>query len=110
MLGSPGEANSIEGEFLLAVDGVPTPSLDDVVAATRGIEERKREERKSCSSGGGERAAGCREPRRHVRVETADTSGRRFVKPLEPDPLFWPLSEMSQNAQGAWACDERAGL
>jgi len=107
MLGSPGEANNIEGEFLVAVDGVPTPSLDDVVAAAQGIEERRREERKSRS--GGEGGVG-REPRRHVRVESADSSGRRFVRPLEPDPLFWPLFEMSQSAQGVWACDERAGL
>jgi S1-C subfamily serine protease len=92
-LGSPGEASNIEGEFLLAVDGVPTPTLDAVIAlsATSAVPPQ----------------SGCKEGRHHLRVESADLSGRRFMKTLEPDPLFWPTCEMFQNPAGVWSCVER---
>mmetsp|Transcript_128267 Transcript_128267/g.411012 ORF Transcript_128267/g.411012 Transcript_128267/m.411012 type:complete len:1032 (+) Transcript_128267:77-3172(+) len=93
MLGSPGEANGIEGEFLVKVNGMPTPDLDAVLAVTKEVE------RDIKTTAGGRRA--------HVRVESADSKGRHFVRPLEPDPLFWPLVELSQDAHGAWSCDER---
>eukprot|EP00929_Paragymnodinium_shiwhaense_P001397 TRINITY_DN10162_c0_g1_i1.p1 TRINITY_DN10162_c0_g1~~TRINITY_DN10162_c0_g1_i1.p1 ORF type:complete len:1127 (-),score=274.09 TRINITY_DN10162_c0_g1_i1:93-3473(-) len=82
LLGSPAEANAIEGDVVVAVDGIPTPNLDALLAL-----EKK---------GGG----------RHRRVETADLSGRRFVAALEPNPLFWPVVEIGQNDQGVWACVE----
>merc|ERR1712032_1197412 len=32
LLGSPSETENIEGEFLISVDGIPTPTLDAVVS------------------------------------------------------------------------------
>lgn len=92
MLGSPGEANDIKGEFLVKVNGVPTPDLDSVLAVTREVE------REAVS------ARTCRRP--HLRVESKDIKGQHFMRPLEPDPLFWPLVELSQDAHGTWSCVE----
>jgi S1-C subfamily serine protease len=94
MLGSPGEANAIDGDFVLSVDGNPTPTLDAVLALDDACQQS--------SQGAG--AA------RRLRVETADMVGRRFVKTLEPNPLFWPTCVMLQGARGGWSCAEhRAG-
>lgn len=87
MLGSPAEAHGIEGEVLVSVDGVLTRSLDDVARISS-----------SCN----DKASCCR----HMRIETADTSGRRFLKTLEPDPLFWPPSEVKQDCAGIWHFQE----
>jgi len=98
MLGSPAEASGLEGEFLVAVDGAPTPTLDALVACskktTKDLQQGSR----------------CRAKRWHLRVETADMNGRHFVKSLEPDHLFWPLCQMSQDSRGAWRCGEAVAL
>lgn len=85
LLGSPGEANGIEGDLLIAVDGVPTPTLEAVLSLDA-----------PCRGFG----------RHHIRVETADIKGERFMATLEPDPLFWPTCELSQDHQGVWSCVE----
>ena len=36
MLGSPGEADGVEGDFILAIDGVATPTLDALTKLGRG--------------------------------------------------------------------------
>jgi len=96
-LGSPADTHSIVGEFLVAVNGEPTPSLDAVVNLSSPKDSRTSlpalYPRESCG-------------RRHLRVESADMAGRHFVSMLEPDPLFWPTAEISQNQQGAWSCIE----
>lgn len=92
ILGSPAEAHGIEGEVLVSVDGVPARSLDDVA--------RFHTERVAQASGCGQKVAP------HLRIETADSSGRRFLKTLEPDPLFWPSSEVHQDADGVWHFQE----
>lgn len=92
LLGSPGEADNIEGEFLLAVEGTPTKTLDDIIMAARAA---------AAMAGGHSKGQ-----RHHLRVETADSSGLRFMKTLEPDPLFWPLFEIAQGPRGSWACTE----
>jgi hypothetical protein len=93
LLGSPGEANAIEGEFVLSVDGSPTHSLDAFLALETGKEH--------VSAKPGQPAA-----RRHLRVATADVTGRSFMTALEPDPLFWPTIEISMDPQGVWSCVE----
>ncbi|CAE7678667.1 unnamed protein product [Symbiodinium sp. CCMP2456] len=80
LLGSPAEASAIEGNFILGVDGIPTPNLESLL-----------------------RVGQCR---KHLRVETADIHGRRFLKALMPDPLYWPLFEMNQDEHGAWFYQE----
>jgi len=92
MLGSPAEADNVDGEFVVAVDGKPTPSLDAIL-------NMDAERSKGCQpSAEGER--------RHLRVETADLCGRRFVTTLEPDPLFWSTFELAQDEQGAFSYRE----
>lgn len=95
MLGSPGEANGIEGEFILSVDGRPTPSVDAILDVEQYV------------GSGGCVGAG-QKSRRFLRVETADMAGRRYMKTLEPDPLFWPTSHMLQGPDGTWSCMENA--
>jgi len=95
LLGSPGEADGIEGDYLVAVDGVPTPTLEAVDA----VSKLSREDVTAPATRLGER--------RHLRVETADICGRRFVAALEPDPLFWQISEVSQDRNGVWSWSER---
>jgi len=99
LLGSPAEADGVEGDFIMAVDGTPTPSLDAILA----LDRQQLPTHGADSAGGRETAP----PRRHLRVETADISGRRFMKALEPDPLFWPTMEISLDSHGAWSCVER---
>jgi S1-C subfamily serine protease len=94
-LGSPADANSIMGDFLISVDGKPTPTLDAVVK----LSSEKDLSTVSTPSSSCER--------HHLRVETADGAGRCFVSMLEPDPLFWPTSDISQDQQGAWSCIQR---
>jgi len=93
MLGSPGEADCIEGEFLLAVNSIPTPTLDAVIALDNQMTSTPP------TVGGGKQ-------RHHLRIESADTSGRRFMKTLEPDLLFWPVCQISQDNEGGWSCIE----
>jgi len=92
MLGSPAEAHSIEGEFVVAVDGKPTPSLDAILKMDA--------ERSSAAEGAAP------DETRHLRVETADLCGRRFVTTLEPDPLFWATFELAQDNHGAFSYKE----
>ncbi|CAE8638176.1 unnamed protein product, partial [Polarella glacialis] len=88
MLGSPAEAFGIEGEFIVAVNGTPTPNLDSLLELRHGVETMGH----------------CKQ--RHLRIESADTSGRHYLKTLEPDPLFWPTFEMRQDSKGAWSFHE----
>lgn len=90
-LGTPSEAYGINGDFLVAVDGLPTPSLDAVLLLghTR---------RNSTVAVG--------RPQNYLRIETSDTAGRRFMRTLEPDPLFCPVTELKQNEHGVWSCTE----
>jgi len=98
-LGSPAEAEDIEGEFIVAVDGEPTPTLDALAATCQ---------KSSLPAGTPVSSTLARRSgeQRHLRVESADVSGRRFMKTLVPDPLFWPTFEMSQDQHGAWSCFE----
>jgi len=104
MLGSPADAYSIAGDFLVSVDGEPTPTLDAVL-------------RLSSESSGTPNSStppgmipytpsSCHQ--RHLRVESADLVGRHYVSMLKPDPLFWPTAETSQDKQGSWSCVECA--
>lgn len=92
-LGSPADSNSIMGDFLVSVDGEPTPTLDAVV---------------KLSSQKLQATPGLPCERHRLRVESADVDGRHFVSMLEPDPLFWPTAEISQVQQGSWSCVECA--
>jgi len=91
MLGSPAEAHCVEGEFVVAVEGKPTPSLDAILKMDA--------ERSKC-------VAAPVDEQRHLRVETADLCGRRFVTTLEPDPLFWKTFELAQDEHGAFSYRE----
>jgi S1-C subfamily serine protease len=91
MLGSPAEADSVEGEFVVAVNGKPTPSLDAILAIDA---ERSKSTGASTTE------------QRHLRVETADLCGRRFVTTLEPDPLFWSTFELAQDEHGIFSYNE----
>lgn len=93
-LGSPADAHSIMGDFLVSVDGEPTPTLDAVL--------RLSSERATTSRSSDESSA----PPKHLRLESADFVGRRFVSMLKPDRLFWPTAETSQDKQGCWSCVE----
>lgn len=96
MLGSPGETDGIEGDILVAVNGTPTPTLDAVVALGQQMLPAL-----PAPTPSGERL--------HLRVETAGISGQRFMGTLEPDQLFWPTFEISQNQRGEWSCVELTG-
>lgn len=85
MLGSPAEADGIEGEFLVAVDGKPTPTLDAILAMDEGQKSKMGEQT------------------RHLRVETVDPCGRHFVATLQPDPLFWGTFELAQDENGVFS-------
>jgi len=91
MLGTPSDARGIDGNFLVAVDGSPTPSLDAVIALRRTKHDVDLAE---CGR------------RRYLRIETSDTSGRRFMRTLEPDLLFCPVTELKQDEHGVWSCTE----
>eukprot|EP00930_Biecheleria_cincta_P034862 TRINITY_DN24027_c0_g2_i1.p1 TRINITY_DN24027_c0_g2~~TRINITY_DN24027_c0_g2_i1.p1 ORF type:complete len:1000 (-),score=191.91 TRINITY_DN24027_c0_g2_i1:42-3041(-) len=89
MLGSPAEAYGIEGDFLISVDGKATTNLDDLLAVGRTASQEQR----------------------YLRIESADATGRRFLKTLEPDALFWPTFEMRRDdASGAWSYHELGRL
>jgi len=97
MLGSPAEADNIEGDFVIAIDGTPTPTLEAVLELDKKLSVLANPT--PARARGGER--------RHVRVETADLSGRHFVATLQPDLLFWPTSELRQGPRGgAWSYTE----
>lgn len=100
-LGSPADAHSIAGDFLVAVDGVPTPTLDAVLRLpSEGFSRTVSPEMDAFTPSSGHQ--------RHLRVESADFVGRRYVSMLKPDPLFWPTAETSQDKQGSWSCVECA--
>lgn len=89
MLGSPAEAYNIEGDYLVSVDGKMTKTLDDLLAIGRTASQEKK----------------------YLRIESADATGRRFLKTLEPDSLFWPTFEMRQDeGSGAWSYHELGHL
>jgi S1-C subfamily serine protease len=95
MLGSPAEADGLEGDFVVAVDGTPTPTLDSILEIERATQKN--------FANSSARAA------RHLRVETADPCGRRFVTTLDPDPLFWATFELAQDRQGIFCYSEHDG-
>lgn len=103
-LGSPADANSIMGEFLVAVDGEPTPTLDAVIKLGPGKMLSASPPSASWPEIIASAPSSC--GRRHLRVESTDMTGRHFVSMLEPDPLFWPTAEISQDQQGSWSCIE----
>lgn len=82
-LGSPADAHGVAGDFLISVDGAPTPTLDAVLGLASCVQQ-------------------------HLRVESADLVGRNYVSMLKPDPLFWPTAETSQDKGGSWSCVECA--
>lgn len=104
-LGSPADANGIMGDFLVAVDGEPIPTLDAVVRLSSEKQSGSSNFPPSYSS---MPSTSLSRQRHHLRVESADVAGRRFVSMLEPDPLFWPTAEISQDEQGSWSCVECA--
>eukprot|EP00931_Biecheleriopsis_adriatica_P086407 TRINITY_DN61090_c0_g1_i1.p1 TRINITY_DN61090_c0_g1~~TRINITY_DN61090_c0_g1_i1.p1 ORF type:complete len:998 (+),score=208.07 TRINITY_DN61090_c0_g1_i1:50-3043(+) len=82
LLGSPAETFGIEGDIIVSVDGKPTPNLDSLLKIGQSQKDG------------------------YLRIETADTAGRHFLKTLEPDTLFWPRFEMMQDGHGAWSYHE----
>mmetsp|Transcript_36465 Transcript_36465/g.66371 ORF Transcript_36465/g.66371 Transcript_36465/m.66371 type:complete len:996 (-) Transcript_36465:53-3040(-) len=92
--GSPAEAHEVEGDFLIAVDETPTPTLDALVAAGKG-KMRPRQQHEGTQ----DRVL----DRRYLRVETVDIRGKSYVAMLEPDDLFWPISELSQDELGVFS-------
>lgn len=90
MLGSPGEADNVEGDFLVAVEGVATDSLDAVMQLSRSEQAAQPQAPGACR-------------RHHIRVESADLRGHRFMTTLQPDPLFWPVFELSSGPDGRWS-------
>lgn len=110
MLGSPAEADSVEGEFLVKVDGKPTRTLDDVIALSEGSTSAPPSPAVAPSSPESDtqdtQSSVISVERRHLRLESADTKGQRFTTMVEPDPLFWPTWEMAQDQHGQWKCLE----
>mmetsp|Transcript_119393 Transcript_119393/g.207277 ORF Transcript_119393/g.207277 Transcript_119393/m.207277 type:complete len:1032 (-) Transcript_119393:92-3187(-) len=114
MLGSPAEADVVEGEFLVKVDGKPTKTLDDVIALSEGSTSApstplpSSPESQPSPSTPEKQSLSCTNfaERRHLRLESADTKGQRFTTMVEPDPLFWPTWEMAQDQHGQWKCVE----
>jgi S1-C subfamily serine protease len=92
MLGSPAEADGLEGDFVVAVDGRSTPTLNSILE----LEKEGHKDAAKLSAPAG----------RHLRVETADPCGRRFVTTLDPDPVFWATFELAQDRQGGFCYSE----
>jgi hypothetical protein len=82
LLGSPAETHSVQGDFLVAVDEVPTPTLDALLALPKPQEGK------------------------FLRVESVDLRGVRHTTMLDPDQLFWPTTELASDATGTWKCIE----
>jgi S1-C subfamily serine protease len=96
LLGSPADTCEIPGALLIAVNGQATPTLDAVLALTC-TDSHTPDSLASSACG----APCC------LRIELADMAGRRFVSTLEPDPLYWPVVELSQDPNGSWSSVER---
>jgi S1-C subfamily serine protease len=92
LLGSPADTCEVPGEFLVTVDGKSMSSLDAIVEASSDTATLTSD--KVASPGNSDR--------RCLRIETADTAGRRFVTTLLTDPLYWPTVELSQDQSGVW--------
>jgi len=101
-LGSPADADNVVGDFLVSVDGEPTPNLDAVLRLSGDRDSAAPASPDSIGS------SSSSTDRRRLRLECADFTGRRFVSMLEPDPLFWPTTEISQDQKGRWNCAECA--
>eukprot|EP00746_Dinoflagellata_sp_MGD_P007519 gnl/MRDRNA2_/MRDRNA2_114895_c0_seq1.p1 gnl/MRDRNA2_/MRDRNA2_114895_c0~~gnl/MRDRNA2_/MRDRNA2_114895_c0_seq1.p1 ORF type:complete len:1015 (+),score=234.60 gnl/MRDRNA2_/MRDRNA2_114895_c0_seq1:82-3126(+) len=82
LLGSPGDTYQVSGDFLVAVDEVPTPSLNALLALPSPQDGK------------------------FLRVESVDLRGQRHTTMLSPDQLFWPTTELACDAAGTWRCIE----
>jgi S1-C subfamily serine protease len=82
LLGSPGDTYQMQGDFLVAVDEVPTPTLDALLTLPKPQEGK------------------------FLRVESVDLRGQRHTTMLSPDQLFWPTTELACDSAGKWRCIE----
>jgi S1-C subfamily serine protease len=98
-LGSPADTHEIPGDFIVSVNGEPTPTLDAIIALSAASPPH--------ATSLGDMASASSLERRHLRIESADVAGCRFVLVLEPDPLYWPTVELSQDQHGQWRSFER---
>lgn len=104
-LGSPADQANVFGDFVLSIDGEPTPNLDSIVTLCSSGRSLPATPMSPASTGSSNSTqSSCQ--RRHLRVESADVDGRRFVSMVEADPLFWPVVEIAQDQHGSWSCAE----
>ncbi len=85
--GSPAQRHRLRaGRRILAVNGVPTPDLDALLAAVAGVEDRGSIQ---------------------LRLETLE--GKPEVRTLELDLRYWPTSELRRGPDGVWRREASVG-